>query len=200
MSIVFRKPGLSLIIGLITFSCSVFAQAPQERIVQPIIVNGQQTQGVFVIQNGTIQRQTCPSPQQYLAADHSSSGWACFESSTGMWLLQAVPPAQSAVPQQAPTIIYSQPAPIYIPAPIYSYPYDYYSLGYPYYGYPYMFRPSFGFGFGFGFGFRSPTFVGRPFGGRPFIGRPPVGPFVASRPFAGGFTHGGMAFGRVGRR
>jgi hypothetical protein len=192
---VFRKVGLSLIIGVLACSNSVFAQAPQERIVQPIIVNGQQAQGVHVVQNGTIQSQTCPSPQQYMATDQSSSGWACFELSTGMWLLHAQPPIQAAAPQQGPTIIYSQPTPVYVPAPAYSYPYGYYPFGYPYYGYPYAFGPS----FGFGFGFRSPIIVSRPFIGGRFIGRP-VGPFVASRPFVGGFRQAGMVFGRVGRR
>ena len=193
---VFKKLGLSLIIGMLACSHPAFAQAPQERIVQPIIVNGQQVQGVHVVQNGTIQSQTCPSPQQYMAIDQSSSGWACFEPSTGMWLLHAQPPLQAAAPQQGPTVIYSQPTPVYVAAPTYSYPYGYYPFGYPYYGYPYAFGPS--FGFGFGFGFRSPI-VSRPFIGGPFIGRP-GGPFVASRPFGGGFGHGGMAVGRVGRR
>src|SRR5262245_30272248 len=118
---------------MVASSHSVFAQAPQERIVQPIIINGQRAQGVFVVQNGTIQSQTCSSPKQYVAADQSSSGWACFEPSTGMWLLHAQPPMQTAAQQQAPTIIYSQPSPVYVPAPT-SYPF-----GYPYAPYPYSY-------------------------------------------------------------
>ena len=210
----FKKLSLSLIIGVFAFSYPLFAQAPQERIPEPIIVNGQQAQGAFVIQNGTIQSQVCASPQQYVTADQSSSGWACYEPTTGVWLLQAVPPAQTTAPQQAPTIIYSQPPPVYVPGPTYSYPYGYYPYsyyGYPYYGYPYIVGPS--FGFGFGFGFRSPIFVsrpfiGRPFAGRPFIGRPfvgrPVVPFAGGRPFVGsrpviGGRPGGVGFGRAGR-
>jgi len=54
---VFRKIALSLIIGLLVCSYSAFAQAPQERIIQPIIINGLQAQGVLVVQNGTIQSQ-----------------------------------------------------------------------------------------------------------------------------------------------
>src|SRR5439155_4706596 len=141
--VVFRKVELSLIIGLLACSLSVFAQTPQQRITQTIIINGLQAQGVLVVQNGTIQSQTCPAPQQYVAADQSSTGWACFEPSTGVWLLHAQPPLQTAAP---PTIIYIQPAPIYVPAPAFGY----YPFGYPYYGYRYVIRPSFGFGFGFG--------------------------------------------------
>ena len=190
----FRKIELSLVIGALACSVTAFAQGPQERIIQPIIVNGQQAQGVLIVQDGTIQSQTCPEPQRYVAADQSSSGWACFEPSTGMWLLHAQPPLQTG-----PTIIYSQPAPVYVPAPTYAY--GYYPFGYPYYpyyGYRYIYGPS--FGFGFGFGFRSPIFINRPFVGGPFIVGRPVAPFVSSRPFVGGFRHGGMGFGRGGRR
>ena len=192
--VVFRKIELSLVIGVLACSVTAFAQGPQERIIQPIIVNGQQAQGVLIVQDGTVQSQTCSEPQRYVAADQSSSGWACFEPSTRMWLLHAQPPLQTG-----PTIIYSQPAPVYVPAPTYAY--GYYPFGYPYYpyyGYRYIYGPS--FGFGFGFGFRSPIFINRPFVGGPFIVGRPVAPFVSSRPFVGGFRHGGMGFGRGGRR
>jgi len=194
---VFRKIELSLVIGVLACSVTAFAQASQERIIQPIIVNGQQAQGVLIVQDGTIQSQTCPAPQRYVAADQSSSGWACFEASTGMWLLHAQPP--QSPPQTGPTIIYSEPAPVYVPATTYAY--GYYPFGYPYYpyyGYRYIYGPS--FGFGFGFGFRSPIIVNRPFVGGPFIAGRRVAPFVAARPFGGGFRHGGMGFGRGGRR
>ncbi len=188
-----RNIGLSLVTFVLAFSYSVFAQVP-ERIVQPIIVNGQQVQGVIVVENGLIQSQTCPLPQQYVTPDQSSSGWACFEPSTGTWLLHAQPPVQVA-PQGGPTIIYSQPAPVYVAPPVYSY--GYYPFGYPYYSYPYFFGPS--FGFRFGFGYRSPIIINRPFVGRPFIARPGFR-FAAPRPVIGGFSRGGRSFGRVGRR
>lgn len=178
-----KKHGILVIIAMLVSCYSIFAQGPQERFVQAIVVNGQQAQGVIVVENGAIQTQTCPAPQQYVAADQSSSGWACFESSTGTWLLHAQPPAQASAPQQAPTVIYSNPAPVYVPAP-YPYPYGYYA-GYPYYPYPYFWGPS--FAFGFGFGYRAPFFAGRPFFGRPFVG-------------AVGFRSGGFAVGRAGRR
>ena len=205
-----RKTTLALVIGVLVCSASAFAQ---ERIItQPIIINGQQVQGVLVIENGAVQAQTCPAPQPYVAADQSSSGWACFEPSTGMWLLHAQPlpgtAASGTAAPPGPTIIYSQPAPTYAPALTYAYPF-----GYPYYGYPYI-GPSFGFGFGFGpiivnrpfFGrpFVNRPFIGRPFVGGPFISRPfisgrPVGPFV-SRPFVGRPFVGGFRGGRFGRR
>ena len=158
----FRKVG-SLIIGALAYSHFAFAQAPQQRIIQPIVVNGQQVQGVYVVQNGVIERQMCSVPQQYVTVDQSSSGWACFEASTGMWLLNAQPPQQTAVPQQGPAIIYTQPTPVYVAPPIYGY----YPFGYPYYGYPYFFGPT----FAFGFGFRSAIFVRPGFRGGPFVVR-----------------------------
>jgi hypothetical protein len=215
--------GLSLIMGLLVCSHFAFGQIPtsgQQHIPQSIVINGQQVQGVMVVQNGTVQSYTCPSPQQYVTPDQSSSGWACFEETTGVWLLHAQPPQQTTTTQQAPTIVYSQPTPVYVPAPtvpIYSYPYNYFSYGYPYYSYfPYYSYPFFvgpRFGFGFGAGFRTPFFVNsvnrsvvinrpvvisRPIGiNRPIgIGRP-IGPVVASRP-SGGFRSAAGA--RAARR
>ena len=179
-------------------SYSAFAQsfpANQQRIVEPIIINGQQAQGVLVIQNGTVQGYSCPSPQPYVTANQSESGWACFEQTTGTWLLHAQPPLQTTAPQQQPTIVYSQPAPVYVATPsigVYGYhPYGYYP--YSYYSYPYIIGPR--VGFGFGFGYRSPIIVNRPV----VIGRPFV-PFAGSRPFGGFRTGRRSGFGHVGRR
>src|SRR6516164_8777769 len=97
----------------------------QERIGQPVIINGQQVQAVTVVQNGVVQTYTCLNPQQYVAADQSSSGWACFDQAAGTWLLHAVP-QQSALPQQS--------------VPVYNQSSDYYpdtGAAYGYYGYPY---------------------------------------------------------------
>src|SRR5262249_3963614 len=145
-------------------------------------------QGVMVVLNGTVQTYACPSPQQYVTLDQSSSGWAC-EQTTGVWLLHALPPQQT-------TYTYQQPQ-TYATAPdvsVYSYPYGYSSYGYyPSFSYyPYVIGPR----LGVGFGFRSPIIVGRPGvirGGRAVV------PFVASRPF-GGFRQTGRGFGRIGRR
>ena len=108
-------------------------------------------------------------------------------------MLHALPPLEATAPQRQPTIVYGQPNPAYVPAPVYDYgyyPYPYYPYPYSYYSYPYFVGPR--FGFGFGFGFRSPVIVNRPF----VIGRP-IGPFVGSRPFVGGFGRPGVGFGRA---
>ena len=206
----FNTLGLSLIMGLLVSShAGQIASSGQQRFFQPIIINGQQQeQGVMVVQNGKIQTYTCPFPQQYVTVDQSSSGWACYEQATGVWLLHAQPSSQTAPPPTA----YQQP-PVYVPAPsvqVYSYsPPAYYSYGYyppyPYY-YPY-YDPFFvGPRFGFGFGFRSPIFVNRPvvisrpIGIRPVVIGRPVAPFAVSRPF-GGFRSGrGVVSGHIGRR
>jgi hypothetical protein len=67
----------------------------QHRIPQTIIVDGQQAEGVTVIQNGSAPKFYCPNPRPYTAADQSSSGWACFDANTGGWLLNAMPPASA---------------------------------------------------------------------------------------------------------
>src|SRR5215467_1241044 len=71
----------------------------QHRIPQTIIVNGQQAEGVTVIQNGSAPKFYCPNPRPYTAVDQSSSGWACFDANTGSWLLNAMPPASANVPE-----------------------------------------------------------------------------------------------------
>ena len=181
-----------IITAALARSYSAFAQTPtdQQRIIEPIIVNGQQAQGVLVIQNGTVQGYSCPSPQLYITANQSESGWACFDQTTGTWLLHAQPPLQATAPQQQPTIVHSQPSAVYVPAPLYSY-YPYYPFSY--YSYPYIIGPR--FGFGFGFGYRSPIIVSRPV----VIGRP-FAPFAGSRPFGGFRTGRRSGFGHVGRR
>src|SRR5437773_1591 len=152
---------LSLIVtaALASFSPALAQTPVQERIVESIVINGQTAQGVLVVQNGGIQSYTCPSPESYVTPDRAESGWACFEPTTGMWLLHAQPPRQTA---------YAYPqASVYVPAPAttvyqyappyYAYPYSYYPYGY----YPYGYYPYSGsaFGFGFGFAYRSPVFV-----------------------------------------
>jgi len=61
----------------------------------------------------------CPNPRPYTAVDQSSSGWACFDTNTGSWLLNAMPPA-SPNGQQAEgvTVIQNGLAPtFYCPNP-----------------------------------------------------------------------------------
>src|SRR5215468_739074 len=120
-----------IIAGLVIFSSSLFAQSSTSagnRIIQSITVNGQPAQGVLVVQNGTVQTYTCQSPEPYVTADESESGWACFEPATGMWLLHAQPPSQAAAgaSQQSPSVIYREPSTVYVPTYSYNYPYPYY--------------------------------------------------------------------------
>jgi hypothetical protein len=88
-------------------------QAGQNRIPQQIVINGQMASGVYVtLPGGQTQSYTCPAPQHYSTADGTSQGWACYEQTTGVWLLNAVPPAQAQAPQVAPA-----PMPAPAPAP-----------------------------------------------------------------------------------
>src|SRR5215475_2816311 len=137
-----------LIAGLVCFAGAPLAQAgpSQQRVAQTIVVNGQQVQGVTVIQDGAVQSYTCPAPQQYVAVDQSSGGWTCYDESTGTWLMHALPQQTTTVYGETPTYdqtpTYSDGSTTYYGYPSYSYGYPYYpySYGYPYYGYP-------GFGF-----------------------------------------------------
>jgi hypothetical protein len=137
----FKEDGMTVRVfsfGISLVAMSVWApsagfsqvQAAQNRIPQQIVINGQMATGVHVsTAEGQIQSYTCPSPQHYTTADGSSQGWACYEQTTGVWLLNAVPPsrAQAApapapapivpqvIPQQPP--VYQQAPPVYQQAP-----------------------------------------------------------------------------------
>src|ERR1700751_3380062 len=79
--------------------------AAQNRIPQQIVINGQTVNGASVITGaGQVQSYTCSAPQHYMTSDGRSQGWACYEETSGVWLLNAIPPAQS---QTSPT-----PAPV----------------------------------------------------------------------------------------
>ena len=105
-------------------------QAAQNRIAQQVVINGQMASGAYVTAGGQIQSYTCPMPQRYTTADGSSQGWACYEQTTGVWLLNAVPPAQTEAPApvpvpaptpqpvpQQPPVIYQQPPFVVFPKP-----------------------------------------------------------------------------------
>jgi len=136
-----------LVVGaLVCFAGAPLAQTAQteERIAQVIIVNGQQVQGVTVLRDGMAQSYTCPSPQQYVLPDQSSSGWACFDRASGTWLMNASPSQTGSVYDQPPA--YYNGTNVY---EYYGYPYDsrYGYYPYPYYGY---YGGPFLFGFGRG--------------------------------------------------
>ena len=126
----------AFVVGVLcTASIPVFSQVQpaQNRVPQHVAINGQAVSAVSVIAaGGAVQRYSCLNPQPYATLDGTSQGWACYEASTGVWLLNALPPAQAQAPQpqqepipqpqvvqpaiqqpaiQQPTVIYSQPAP-----------------------------------------------------------------------------------------
>ena len=84
-----------ILVGALLYSAgSAVAQGGspiEQRIGQAVFVNGQLVLGVTVVKNGMVQSPICSSPKQYVTADQSSSGWACFEMATGAWLLHAQP-------------------------------------------------------------------------------------------------------------
>src|SRR5438552_7570491 len=114
-------------------------QAVQSRSPQQIVINGQLVNGAYVTAaGGQLQSFTCAMPQQYTMPDGSSMGWACYEQTTGVWLLNALPPAQAQpvpapapvqpqppVYQQQPPVyqqqppVYQQQPPVYQQAPVY---------------------------------------------------------------------------------
>jgi len=105
-----------VVIVLVVAAAPGFSQAQpaQTRIPQQVVINGQTVSAVHVIAAaGGFQAYTCLNPQQYATADGSSQGWACYEQSTGVWLLNALPP-QNPQPQPQPQ---SQPAPPPVQAP-----------------------------------------------------------------------------------
>jgi hypothetical protein len=137
-----RLSVISTLVGSALFLASnpAFSQvASSNRIPQQVVVNGQTVNAVSVIaSNGSMQRYSCLNPQQYTTSDGTSQGWACYDSSTGVWLLNALPPAQTQAPQpqapqvvqpqvqqapvQQPQVVYQQPQVAYPPAVIYQQP------------------------------------------------------------------------------
>ncbi|HEX4999597.1 MAG TPA: hypothetical protein VFY29_15320 [Terriglobia bacterium] len=106
---------LPLLAGLAVFGIAPggYAQAPveQARIPQQVVINGQPANAVYVIAGGgAIQSYTCSTPQAYTTADGATRGWACYEPTSGVWLL-------GALPQQPPQTAQQVPAPQTLPAP-----------------------------------------------------------------------------------
>jgi hypothetical protein len=125
-----KKLLLGSSLGILLTAVPGFSQVQpaQSRIPQQVIINGQTVTAVHVIApGGGFQTYTCTNPQQYSAADGSSQGWACYEQSTGVWLLNALgpvqaqmpPPPQAQPPQpQSPAPLPQTPAPLpQTPAP-----------------------------------------------------------------------------------
>ena len=104
-----KKRAVFLVAGLATvWTVSGFSQvrAAQNRIPQSVVINGQTVNAAYVTTPaGQLQSFTCPAPQHYVTSDGASQGWACYEETTGVWLLNALPPAPA------------QSAPVPVPSP-----------------------------------------------------------------------------------
>lgn len=108
-------------------SISAFAQAPlsQNRIAQQVMISGLRVDAAYVITpGGGVQSYSCPGPQQYATPDETSQGWACFDPTSNVWLLSALPPQQQApAPPPAPVVVQQViQQPVYAPPVVYQYP------------------------------------------------------------------------------
>jgi len=127
---------------------AVFAQAPgsQNRIAQQVLIGGLRVDAAYAMTpGGGVQSYSCPGPQQYVTPDGTSQGWACFDPTTNVWLLSALPPQQAPVapvvpvaPAPAPVII-QQAAPVVYQQPVYTAPVVY---QYPVVQAPVIYRPA----------------------------------------------------------
>ena len=143
---------LALVVVVLALAAvsAAYAQTPvaQNRVAQQVVIGGLKVDAAFVLAaGGGIQSYTCPTPQQYVTPDGASQGWACFDPTTNVWLLSALPPQQAAPapapvqqaiqqPVYQPGVVYQevvQPTIIYRDSPRYIYDYGYgygYSYGY----------------------------------------------------------------------
>jgi hypothetical protein len=125
-----RLSVISTLAGSVLFLASnpVFSQvASSNRVPQQVVINGQTVSAVSVIAaGGAVQRYSCLNPQQYTTTDGTSQGWACYDASAGVWLLNALPPAQTQAPQpqvQQPQVQQAPvPPPVAYPQPQVVYP------------------------------------------------------------------------------
>src|SRR5215510_13770703 len=87
----------TLALGSTTLLAQSPASAIQNRIAQQVVIANQRVDAAYVLTaSGGIQGYTCPTPQQYATPDGASQGWACFDPTTGVWLLGALPPQPQA--------------------------------------------------------------------------------------------------------
>src|SRR5215470_13745103 len=105
-----RLPLLSMftVVALVTAAIpgySAQVQTAQNRVPQQVVINGQTVNAVSVVaEGGGLQTYRCVNPQQYSSLDGASQGWACYDQATGVWLLNALPPAQAQVPAPQPQV------------------------------------------------------------------------------------------------
>ena len=126
-----RLPLLSIftVAAVVTAAIPSYSQVQpaQTRIPQQVAINGQTVNAVSVVaEGGGAQTYRCLNPQQYVSLDGASQGWACYDQASGVWLLNALPPAQAQAPpvqpqvQTAPPV--QQPQVQRAPLPQYQYP------------------------------------------------------------------------------
>jgi hypothetical protein len=92
-----------LLVVVLAAQTASFAQTPAAytRIPEVVTINGQPANGAYVMTpNGTVQAYACPAPKPYTNAG-GEQGWACFDPSTGVWLLGALPPPAAPPAQKA---------------------------------------------------------------------------------------------------
>jgi len=101
------------LLSIFTFAAVITAAIPsysqvqtaQTRIPQQVAINGQTVNAVSVVaEGGGSQTYRCLNPQQYASLDGASQGWACYDQASGVWLLNALPPAQAQAPPVQPQV------------------------------------------------------------------------------------------------
>lgn len=108
-----------------------------------IYVDGLPTVGTYHKESGAIQVVTCAEPHRWISSDRRDTGWACYETFTQLWVMNAqlTAPVISApvtvtsggsvvIAQPYTQVVYSPYPPQYIPYPDYR-PYGYGGYGYP---------------------------------------------------------------------
>ena len=104
-----RLPLLSIFTVAAVFTAAIPSysqvQTAQTRVPQQVAINGQTVNAVSVVaEGGGAQTYRCLNPQQYVSLDGASQGWACYDQASGVWLLNALPPAQAQAPPVQPQV------------------------------------------------------------------------------------------------
>lgn len=111
---------LTLMILLVVFTTPAQAQAIRmdQRITQRVIIQGVQTEGSYVLSNdNTMQTFACSNPLPVFSpSDSGQHGWACYDATIGIWLLNAQAPVQPVVVSSQPVVV-AQPAQV-VPAQV----------------------------------------------------------------------------------
>lgn len=96
---------LSIMLLVLAFSMNAQSQSPEPVMLHKILIDGHTAQGAYTKVNGTIQTVTCPEPHQWATPDRTEHGWACYEATTQVWVMNAMPPAPVQVVNSAPVTV-----------------------------------------------------------------------------------------------